>query len=554
MSVMLGAAFAATDAMWLRREGERLRALDAAHCIGAARWLAPRLPPRAHAIQACTDTRALALGTLAAFAARQRVIMPSTKLAADIAALARRFPDSYVQDAALLEAAASGVGAAHPDPLGALLERAPPSAAALAVEPDDEAVTLFTSGSTGEPRAHRKTFDALLRGAETFRAAFAPLSERPCLVGTVDCHHMFGLEASLMASLVCGYPLVTDRPQLPADFADAVAAHRRSGPGPLWLVTTPLQLAAFHRAGVDGHGVERVIVATMPLDVALARDVERDWGAQVDEIYGSTECGVMATRRPTRGPTFRPAPGIVFSFGADGEGARVARLPDPPAALDDRLRPLADGTFELLGRASDMVKVAGKRASLAALDLKLRAIAGVHDGAFFLARDDAPRLAAAVVAPGMCDAALRAALAKVIDAAFLPRPLIRVERLPRDAHGKLPRDALRALASAPGVRVPARAAIIEATRTFDVALPVFAGHFPQRPIVPGAFLLAALERVLREHGYAVQGCETAKFLRPVAPGERCAMRLDMAGLPRVRFEVTTDGACARGALRCVAAR
>jgi acyl-coenzyme A synthetase/AMP-(fatty) acid ligase len=51
-----------------------------------------------------------------------------------------------------------------------------------------------------------------------------------------------------------------------------------------------------------------------------------------------------------------------------------------------------------------------------------------------------------VVAPGLTVPQVTAMLRKRIDAAFMPRPLVLVERLPRQATGKLSREALRALA------------------------------------------------------------------------------------------------------------
>ena len=53
------------------------------------------------------------------------------------------------------------------------------------------------------------------------------------------------------------------------------------------------------------------------------------------------------------------------------------------------------------------------------------------------------RLAALVVAPALTAADLNLALRGRIDPAFLPRPLVFVDALPRNATGKMPRDALR---------------------------------------------------------------------------------------------------------------
>ena len=52
---------------------------------------------------------------------------------------------------------------------------------------------------------------------------------------------------------------------------------------------------------------------------------------------------------------------------------------------------------------------------------------------------------------------------------------------------------------------------------FARAHPAFDGHFPGYPIVPGAVLLAEIESLLDAHDYAVVGCDSAKFLAPVAP-------------------------------------
>jgi acyl-coenzyme A synthetase/AMP-(fatty) acid ligase len=80
----------------------------------------------------------------------------------------------------------------------------------------------------------------------------------------------------------------------------------------------------------------------------------------------------------------------------------------------------------------------------------LNAVRGVIDGLFFL-REGASgstgvaRLGGVVVAPTLSAAALIEHLRRRIDPVFLPRPLIIVERLPRNATGKLPQKDLQHL-------------------------------------------------------------------------------------------------------------
>jgi acyl-coenzyme A synthetase/AMP-(fatty) acid ligase len=106
--------------------------------------------------------------------------------------------------------------------------------------------------------------------------------------------------------------------------------------------------------------------------------------------------------------------------------------------------------FLLHGRTADLINIAGKRGSLAHLNHQLNAIPGVVDGVFFLREEESgenrvPRLAAVVVAPSLDAVSLVERLRERIDPVFLPRPLLFVERLPRSASGKLPRQALLSL-------------------------------------------------------------------------------------------------------------
>jgi acyl-coenzyme A synthetase/AMP-(fatty) acid ligase len=98
------------------------------------------------------------------------------------------------------------------------------------------------------------------------------------------------------------------------------------------------------------------------------------------------------------------------------------------------------------GRNSDMIEVAGKRASLADLTRRLLAVEGVRDAVVFQPETDAVatirRVAALVVAPGLTSRQVLDRLAPSVDAAFMPRPLLVVERLPRNELGKLPRENL----------------------------------------------------------------------------------------------------------------
>ena len=312
------------------------------------------------------------------------------------------------------------------------------------IDADRVVAVLFTSGSTGTPTAHIKKWGALAassRGeAERLDAAGAGYS----LVGTVPVQHSYGLESIIMLTLQGRGSLWSGWPFYPADIAAALAAV----PRPRLLVTTPVHLRTLLDAGIDLPAVDKLLSATAPLSELLAREAEDRLRAPVHEIYGCTETGQLASRRTVEGPRWSPLPGVRLEQEGDATFALGGNC-GVRHALADVIELHDDDTFSLHGRNADMVNIAGKRTSLAYLNHLLTDIPGVADGCFLIPDEangsSVTRLCAFVVAPTLSPTQLRDALRQRIDPIFLPRPTIFVDRLPRNATGKLPRNELVAL-------------------------------------------------------------------------------------------------------------
>jgi acyl-coenzyme A synthetase/AMP-(fatty) acid ligase len=327
-----------------------------------------------------------------------------------------------------------------------------PRAASLRIPAGRLLMIGYTSGSTGVPGAHRKSWGSVQgntrHNAAAIRAAI-PAALRaavPTVVGTVPSQHMYGMELTVLLPLLAGFRLHAARPLLPQDVADVLA----EAPGPRVLVSTPAHLRAIVTAGIELPRTEVVVSATAPLDAALAREVEALTGGVLVEMFGSTETCILGSRRTALEADWHTYEGVAFAPDAEGTGVDAPWF-DTPQRLQDIVELPAPGRFRLLGRNSDMVDVAGKRASLAELTARVLAIPGVQDAVMFQT-DAGPglvrRLAALVVAPGLDSAAIRASLAHAIDPAFMPRPLLLLPSLPRTAAGKLPRAALLAALAA----------------------------------------------------------------------------------------------------------
>ena len=305
---------------------------------------------------------------------------------------------------------------------------------------------LFTSGSTGLPQPHAKTWGRLVQNGRAEAVALG-LDRRPhVLVGTVPVQHSYGFESTFLLALHGGCSFWSGKPFFPQDVVDALAAV----PQPRMLVTTPYHLGTLLGSGLDWPALDICLSATAPLGTELATRVESHSGAPVHEIYGSTESGQLATRRTTAGAVWQLLPGVRLVQHADTTSACEGHV-EGVVPLSDIIELQDGGRFLLHGRHADLVNIAGKRSSLAYLNHQLCAIEGVQEGAFFLpdeadqSADGITRLTAFVVAPGVPPRSLQAALRQRIDRVFLPRPLVFVEALPRNSTGKLMRSTLQEL-------------------------------------------------------------------------------------------------------------
>jgi acyl-coenzyme A synthetase/AMP-(fatty) acid ligase len=403
--------------------------------------LAARLPDRRHVVNLCVDRYRFTVAFGAALARGQVSLLPSHRTPEFLTGLARVHPDLYCLADETVEWCPLET---IPYPSDLAPGAGDPSVPAF--PPERVAAIAFTSGTTGAPTPHVKLWGALAHGARAEAQALGiDRLAGATLVGTVPPQHMYGFESTVLLALQNRLALHGGRPFYPADVRAALEAV----PAPRVLVTTPVHLRALELDTTALPPLELVLSATAPLAVRTAAAAEARYGAPVREIFGFTEAGMVASRRTIDGPVWRLLPGVRLRSEGDALWAEGGHVP-LPARFTDFVEVIDAERFIVSGRAADLVNVAGKRASLAGLNAELLAIPGVVDGAFYLPEpggEGVTRLAALVVAPGLGARRLLAELRRRIDPAFLPRPLRFVDRLPRDATGKLPAANLRAVAA-----------------------------------------------------------------------------------------------------------
>lgn len=422
------------------------RSIMAAEFLSDVRQLAAALPAGKHVLNVCGDRYRFAVGLAAALLTGKISLLPPTLTPEMVRQVTLFAPDVFC-----LTDQPQSIDM----PQWSWTDMVPAHASATATTYDvpripatQTAAIVFTSGSTGSPVAHRKSWGGLVHSVRAEATRLGLLDgRRHSIVATVAPQHMYGFESTVLMVLQSGATMTAAHPFYPADICAALA----TATPPCMLVTTPIHLKVLLASGLEIPRPALVLSATAPMPPQLAQAVEDRLQVPLHEIFGSTETGQIATRRTTEtadwrlypGITLKPAQGSMWASGGHVEQA---------TPLADEIEQLTAERFLLHGRTADLINIAGKRSSLGYLNHQLNAVPGVVDGVFFMPNapeaDDSSviRLMAFVVAPGMKAADLLTALRKRVDAVFLPRPIMLLDALPRNSTGKLPRESLQALA------------------------------------------------------------------------------------------------------------
>ena len=393
--------------------------------------IAAKLQQHKYAINLCADRYFFTLGFVACMLQKQISLMPASRADKEIESLEQDYTDSHRIDDALLETLLNKQTTtknSFPDKINA----------------SQLVAILFTSGSSGKPQPNPKQWGTLVDSAQ--RVASRLSLNKPAqhtLVATVPPQHMYGFEMTVVLPLVASVCVHSSKPFFPEDIRHTLELVNK----PAILVTTPIHLRACVEEKFSWPAIDFALSATAPLSLQLAEKTEQQLQTTVREVYGCSEAGVIATRITTQGPDWLLLHDYAFSENISGVSL-LTPCSDEEIFLPDQVEQIDPRHFRLLGRQSDIVKIAGKRGSLNDLKIKLCALKGVQDAVFFMPDeqpDESARLVAFVIAPNLNLEEINTFFSQQVDKAFIPRPFIKVEKLPYNETGKLPRKDLLTL-------------------------------------------------------------------------------------------------------------
>lgn len=320
---------------------------------------------------------------------------------------------------------------------------------------EDDALVVFTSGSTGAARGIVHTRSSILGSARASEQRLGWRDDDRWLV-CMPLAHTGGLSI-VIRCLVARLPIVLHEGDFDARAVAALIADARVTLASL----VPTQLSALlddpaWRAPAHLRAVLLGGAAAPPalVEAALAR------GVPVHQTYGLTETfGQLATAQTPGGPLV-PLAGVQIA----GSPLRVrgpmlaARYldgaPIAPELVTADLGEVQDGILRIVGRADDVIITGGENVHPAQVEAVLAATPGVRTAYVFGLPDERWGqivVAAIAAAPELDLAVAREQWHAALPPHARPRRLAVLPRLPQLPNGKLDRRAIAALPTDPMV-------------------------------------------------------------------------------------------------------
>jgi len=366
-----------------------------------------------------------------------------------------------------VEAGLEPILAPRPDSTGTSAANPPLTPLAL-----EAAVLLYTSGTTGRPKAVALSESNLLANVEGCRIA-GEFTGEDVMLAILPLFHAFGLTVTLLLPLTLGGKVVLEDRFVPRTSLQSVAAHRVSA---MIGVPSQFRLLAREKVDVDCASLRLCIAGAERLGDHTARAFEQRFERPLLQGYGATEASPVVSfnreRRNHPGSVGEPLPNVRATIREDmrelpcGEHGEICiegpsvmlgyygqpeatarKIPGGVLRTGDRGWLDSHGYLHLAGRDDDMLKIAGEKVYPAEIERVLEQIPGVEEAAVIGVEDtDRGITLAAVVAarPGEhLDAAeVRAACRARLEAGKTPRTITVVEQLPRGASGKVDKKVL----------------------------------------------------------------------------------------------------------------
>jgi len=233
-------------------------------------------------------------------------------------------------------------------------------------ENKDFSFIYFTSGTTGNPVGALKTKENLLLEIEQLTILLKKYNIKKVIV-TVPFIHVYGTLLGALYPLENDIDIVIKEHFLPNDLLDMVDEYTM-------VVTTPLYIKSLNKLDTKKDlNTSIFISSTAPLYPEIAQEFNENFSCDVIQIFGSTETGGIAYKY-NDSEFWTPINKVKISQNEQEElkvfSPFVSNIlyEDDFKKTDHQIQTfdyveIIDDKFKLIGRSSQIIKVAGKRYS-----------------------------------------------------------------------------------------------------------------------------------------------------------------------------------------------
>jgi len=240
----------------------------------------------------------------------------------------------------------------------------------------------FTSGTTGLPTGVYKTKENSIKQAEALLKTIADMKFTR-VVTTVPFVHIYGIDIGAVVPYLLDVDVWTKENFLPEELAIEAAKE-----GTL-VVTTPVFIKALNRIKHDvKFSNSMFLTSTAPLPLEDGKEFHENYDCSVSQLFASTETGLMGNKRDDEQIL------VAYDGVSIGENDNMLMVSSPfvtkkvlnkgvieditpPFQTEDIVEILSEHEFKLLGRSSNLVKVAGKRISTLQIEGIIEAMDGI---------------------------------------------------------------------------------------------------------------------------------------------------------------------------------
>ena len=421
-------------------------------------------------------------------------------------------------------------------------------------------MVMYTSGTTGEPKAVYKRFLQFENELFELVKVFGNDWVNRKVYSTVNHHHIYGLLFTALLPIATGLPFRRHRIDFPTELANIAGEAAVIASSPAFLK----RLSAETDKPIDFKCTPIIYSSGGPLPEEVARKACELTGFWTMEIYGSTETGGIAYRQSKNGPVWTPFEVCKMSVAENGcLNIKSSYILEPEGFTTGDLVDLYDdGRFLLKGRSDSIVKIEEKRISLPEVEMRLKQTGLVQDVRVVPMVGKRQYLAAAIVLNEVGRTKFAGSpklainnyfhdyLLKFIENTVSPKKWRYLEELPQNTEGKIRmRDiqALFGLAESPNFRIlkfRREPGALTAKLLFPATSDYYDGHFPEFKLLPAVVQVDMVLRLARnflEVPKELSKMNRTRFANPILPDVPVMVKITYdADAGKVTFAYTSE--------------